>query len=271
MEPRPEAFHLRTSKHSVETPEVSGGASPTAETGVAGGEAAGAGAGDEAGAGGDAEARGSAASDVPAGPGTRDPRGRSVQAYCGKALCSLADLAKMAPREVAATEAGGAGDTWKLALYWALGSRFWGCSPSLRPDEGDEDGESEALPQVPLAGTIPPVDLPDRPQTEADRADLEGVEAALAIVRVDGPPADRLAGAATACLLVHRAGGPCTTTSLLSRRMPHVLAGVGCGPTSIPAHETPAVTEAWAALRAARREVLGIPFDYACGYMHTSD
>jgi hypothetical protein len=40
VEPRPEAFHLRTSKQSVETPEGGGIPSPTPETGVAGGETA---------------------------------------------------------------------------------------------------------------------------------------------------------------------------------------------------------------------------------------
>jgi hypothetical protein len=138
-------------------------------------EGAGAGAADEAGAGGDAgaEGGGSAAGEAPAGPGTHDPRGRSMRAYCGKALRSLAGLAEMAPSEVeaevAATGAGEGGDTWKLALYWALGSRFWGCSPSLRPDEGDEDGEDEGLPHVPcyrFVGVAEYGDLPGRVRRE---------------------------------------------------------------------------------------------------------
>lgn len=117
------------------------------------------------------------------------------------------------------------------------------------------------MPSSPPSAPVPPVDLPDRPLTEADREALEslkGVEAALAMVRVDGWAAGPLAGAATAFLLVHRAGwavydyGPSLAPDAPRAGWRRVWA------TSTPAHETPAVTEAWAALRAARREALGV-------------
>lgn len=157
-------------------------------------EAAGAGADDEASASGDTGAVGGgpAASDSPAGPGTRDPRGRSMRAYCGKAVRSLADLAEMSPSEVAATEEGEAGDTWKLALYWALGSRFWGCSPSLRPDGGDEDGEDEGLPHVPcyrFVGVAQYGDLPAHIRRDGVLLGGDNPSSDLSISRaIDGGP-----------------------------------------------------------------------------------
>jgi hypothetical protein len=124
-----------------------------------------------------------------------------------------------------------------------------------QPDEGEQQ------PQVPLAATVPPVPLPERPLTEADRealAEREGVEAVLRMVRVDGPPAAPLADAATAFLLVHRVGwavydyGPAVVPDAPRAGWRRVWA------TSTPAHEAVAVSEAWAALRAARREALGV-------------
>jgi len=124
----------------------------------------------------------------------------------------------------------------------------------------EQPDEAAQQPQVPLSDTIPPVPLPERPLTEADRealADREGVEAVLRMVRVDAPAGTRLAGAATAFLLVHRAGwavydyGPAVAPDAPRAGWRRVWA------TSTPAHETVAVSEAWAALRAARREALG--------------
>jgi hypothetical protein len=99
----------------------------------------------------------------------------------------------------------------------------------------EQPDEAAQQPQVPLVGKVPTVPLPDRPLTEADRealADREGVEAVLRMVRVDSAMAGPLAGAATAFLLVHRAGWA--------------------------VYETVAVSEAWAALRRARREALEV-------------
>lgn len=116
------------------------------------------------------------------------------------------------------------------------------------------DDSREQQPQV------LPVPLPEMPLLEADREalkSLEGVEAVLRMVRVDAPPGTRLAGAATAFLLVHRAGwavydyGPAVAPDVPRAGWRRVWA------TSTPAHETVAVSEAWTALRAARREVLG--------------
>ena len=108
---------------------------------------------------------------------------------------------------------------------------------------------------------VPPVPLPERPLREADREaleSLEGVEAVLRMVQVDAPAGERLAGAATAFLLVHDAGwavydyGPCLGPGVPRAGWRRVWA------TSSPAHETVAVVEAWTALRRARREALGV-------------
>jgi len=123
---------------------------------------------------------------------------------------------------------------------------------------GDGTGQQ---PQVPLAGTVPPVPLPDRPLLEADREaleSLEGVEAVLRMVRVDAPAGTRLAGAATAFLLVHTAGwavydyGPAVGADGARAGWRRVWA------TSTPADTVAGVVEAWAALRRARREALGV-------------
>lgn len=117
------------------------------------------------------------------------------------------------------------------------------------------------MPSTSASAPVPPVPLPDRPLTEADRealADREGVEAVLPMVRVDAPEWTRLAGAATAFLLVHRAGwavydlGPCLGPDVPRAGWRRVWAA------STPEQTTPAVCEAWAALRRARREALGV-------------
>jgi hypothetical protein len=108
---------------------------------------------------------------------------------------------------------------------------------------------------------VPSVPLPERPLLEADREgleSLEGVEAVLRMVQVDAPAGGRLAGAATAFLLVHRAGwavydyGPCLGPDVPRAGWRRVWA------TPTPAHEAVAVSEAWTALRRARQEALGV-------------
>lgn len=108
--------------------------------------------------------------------GPRDAAGREPRAYLGKTLADLHELASASPEEVqeaagalrgageVAAEAGGEtaedGETracergrrwWKLALYWATGTRLYTVSPSLRPErepDGPRGPDGEVLPPV---------------------------------------------------------------------------------------------------------------------------
>lgn len=88
-----------------------------------------------------------------------DEAGRvSLSQYLGKAIRELVDVAESTPADLRDRLEDGDLSAWRQALYWATERQYYTCSPSLRPDDGDE-----GLPHVTVweyVGTAEYGDLP---------------------------------------------------------------------------------------------------------------